>query len=89
MKQITIYITHNCAYCNAVKMYLKQNGFKYTEFDVSRDLKKRIEIAKLTGQSSVPVIIIDNKIVIGFNIKQLNKLLGLQDFTGKQNRKIL
>ncbi|OSS42858.1 Glutaredoxin [Desulfurella amilsii] len=89
MKQVTIYTTHNCAYCNAVKMYLKQKGVKYTEFDISRDLKKQLEVAKLTGQSSIPVVIIGNKVITGFDIQQLNKLLGLQDFTGKKNRKIL
>jgi glutaredoxin len=70
-------------------MYLKQKGVKYTEFDISRDLKKQLEVAKLTGQSSIPVVIIGNKVITGFDIQQLNKLLGLQDFTGKKNRKIL
>ena len=51
----------------------------YKEFDVSRDSAAADEMVKLTGQFGVPVIIIDNKPVVGFNRERIRELLAAGD----------
>ena len=55
----------------------------YKEFDVSRDSAAADEMVKLTGQFGVPVIIIDNKPVVGFNRERIRELLASGDAVQK------
>jgi len=59
------------------KEYFDANGVTYESFDVSVDSNKRAEMMEKTGQLGVPVIEIEDKIVIGFNKPKLAELLGL------------
>ena len=59
------------------KEYFKKNNIEYTEYDVAVDMAKRQELIDKTHQMGVPVIIIDGKIVIGFDRGKINQLLGL------------
>ncbi|HRH27134.1 MAG TPA: glutaredoxin family protein [Parcubacteria group bacterium] len=77
MKKVTIYSTPTCHFCNMAKEYFDANGVTYESFDVSVDSNKRAEMMEKTGQLGVPVIEIEDKIVIGFNKPKLAELLGL------------
>ena len=58
-----------------VKEYLSQKGIAYTDHDLSKDLSKAREMVEKTGQMGVPVIIIDENIVVGFNRARIDELL--------------
>ena len=58
-----------------VKEYLSQKGVDYTDHDLSKDPNKAREMVAKTGQMGVPVIIIDENIVIGFNKARIDELL--------------
>ena len=58
-----------------VKEYLSKKGINYTEHDLSKDISKAREMVEKTGQMGVPVIIIDENIVIGFNRGKIDELL--------------
>lgn len=58
-----------------VKEYLSQKGINYTEHDLSKDVSKAREMVEKTGQMGVPVVIIDENIVIGFNKARIDELL--------------
>ncbi len=75
---ITIYSTPICPYCVQLKNYLKEQCFKYTDIDVSRDHKKAEEMIEKSGQMGVPVADIDGQIVIGFNKEKVKKLLSIK-----------
>jgi glutaredoxin 3 len=45
------------------------------DYDVASDSEKLREMAQKSGQMGVPVIIIDNELIIGFNKSKLDKLL--------------
>lgn len=77
MKNVTIYSTPTCHYCNMAKEYFDANGVKYQTFDVSQDQEKRKEMMEKSGQLGVPVILIDEDVVVGFNKPKLTRLLGL------------
>jgi len=57
------------------KEYLSQKGIAYTEHDLSKDPGKAREMVEKTGQMGVPVLIIDENIVIGFNKARIDELL--------------
>jgi glutaredoxin 3 len=77
MANIKIYSTPTCPYCTMAKDFLKKHNISYEDFDVARDAEKREEMMSKTGQMGVPVIDIDNEIIIGFDEKKISKLLGL------------
>ena len=72
---VKIYTTPICGYCNMAKKYLSERGIHYIEHDVSRDRQAADEMAKLTGQMGVPVIVVDGQVVVGFDRQKLEQLL--------------
>lgn len=49
------------------KDFFKQRGVDYAEVDVFKDIKAREEMIKLSGQMGVPVIVIGDNVITGFN----------------------
>lgn len=76
-KTVTIYSTPVCHFCHAAKDFFKENNVKFTEFDVASDLEKRKEMVDMTNQMGVPVIRIDDDIIIGFDEAKIRELLAL------------
>ena len=74
-KKVVIYSTPTCPYCKRAKEYLSRKGISYTDINVAQDKEKAKEMTQKSGQMSVPVIIIDDEIVAGFNQVLLDKLL--------------
>ena len=74
-KQVVIYSTPTCPYCKRAKEYLSRKGIPYVEHNVAADKEKAKEMIQKSGQMSVPVIIIDGEIIVGFNQTKLDKLL--------------
>jgi len=58
-----------------MKEYLSKKGISYTEHDVAKDRDKAKEMVEKSRQMGVPVVIIDDEIVVGFNQSALDKLL--------------
>lgn len=77
MSTVTIYSTPVCHFCHAAKDFFKENNVEYTEHDVAADLEKRSEMIDMTGQMGVPVIRIDDDVIIGFDEAKLRELLSL------------
>ena len=61
------------------KDYFTSKGVVYEDFDVSTNLEKRKEMVDKSGQMGVPVILIDDKLVVGFNKPKINELLGIKE----------
>ncbi len=74
-KTVVVYSTNTWPWCTRAKEYLSQKGIKYTEYNVSADRDKAKEMIQKSGQMGVPVITVDDKVVVGFNQPQLDKLL--------------
>jgi glutaredoxin-like YruB-family protein len=75
MNKIKIYTTPNCGYCRMVKDYFKIKEIQYEEYDVSVDRTKAEEMVAKSGQMGVPVIEINDSIVIGFQKKIIDNLI--------------
>jgi glutaredoxin 3 len=74
-KQVVIYSTPTCPYCKRAKDYLTRKGISYLEHNVALDRDAAKEMVKKSGQLGVPVILIDDEVIIGFNQAQLDKIL--------------
>lgn len=74
--EVKIYTTPTCGYCQMAKKYLTERGIKFIEHDVSVDQTAADEMVRLSGQMGVPVIVVDGKIVLGFDRPKLEQLLG-------------
>ena len=77
MKNVTIYTTPTCHFCQMAKEYFDANNVKYETIDVASNAEKRKEMMEKSGQLGVPVILIDDQVVIGYNKPKLTSLLGL------------
>jgi len=73
---IKVYSTPACPWCNVAKDFFKSHNIDFQDIDVSIDEKAAQEIMEKSGQMGVPVIEIDDKIVIGFNKPVLEEILG-------------
>jgi len=76
--KIVIFTTPTCSYCNVAKRYFKEKRIKYTEVDVSKDLRAAADMKRRTGQQGVPVIMIANKPIVGFDKNKINNLLNIK-----------
>lgn len=75
MKKVTIYTTPSCHYCNLAKQYFQDNEIEYTEYDVTTDMDRQREMIEKSGQMGVPVIMVDEELIVGFNQPKLAELL--------------
>ena len=75
--KVAMYSTPTCSYCRLAKAYLNQNRVRYTEIDVSRDQRAAADMVRRSGQSAVPVILIDNRPIVGFDKRKIGRMLGL------------
>lgn len=73
--RVTVYSTPTCPYCTKVKQYLDSKNISYSEVDVAADPSAAQELVSRTGQQGVPQTEIDGSYVIGFNTKEIDRLL--------------
>jgi glutaredoxin 3 len=72
---ITVYSTPSCGYCRKAKAYFRNLRIPFIEYDVSRDQRKAEEMVRKSGQMGVPVIDIRGKIIVGFNVNEIERAL--------------
>lgn len=74
---VQVYSTPSCPWCTRVKEYFEENNIDYVDYDVSVDTEKAIEMIHKSGQRGVPVVNIQENIVVGFDKEKIDKLLNL------------
>ncbi len=77
MNKVIIYSTPSCHFCHMAKDFFKEKNVEFEDFDVASDQEKRKEMITKSGQMGVPVIIIGDKIIVGFNKPKIIELLGI------------
>jgi len=81
MTKITVYSTKNCPYCRMAKAFLEKYGVPYESIDVGTDEAAAEKMIELSGQRGVPVITVDNEVIVGFDAPRLNELFGESEAT--------
>jgi len=72
---VTIYTTPSCGYCKVAKDYFRTQHVPFTECNVASDQRKADEMVRKSGQTAVPVIDVNGKIIVGFNRSEIDKAL--------------
>ncbi|OHD55715.1 MAG: NrdH-redoxin [Spirochaetes bacterium GWF1_51_8] len=76
---VVLFSTPSCSWCRHAKNYFNQKRIRFREFDVSKDEAARNDMIKASGQTGVPVILIDRKPVVGFDLNKIERLLGIRN----------
>ncbi|MBI5190320.1 MAG: glutaredoxin family protein [Nitrospirae bacterium] len=76
--RVLVFTTPTCGYCTKAKSYLKRNGIKFREIDISRDPDGARDVKRMTGGTSVPVIMVGPRVVKGFDKAKLDSYLDIR-----------
>lgn len=67
MNNVVIYTTTYCPYCRAAKALLDGRGVKYEEIDLTLDPTAKRTIMEKMGWRTVPIILINEKLIGGYD----------------------
>ncbi len=75
-KQVTIFTTNTCGYCQMVKKYLGAKGVTYDEVNLDHQPSRQDEALKLSGALTVPVTVVtkeddSQEVIVGYNLARL------------------
>jgi len=76
--KVKIYSTSMCFWCVKAKDFLKEHKIDFEDIDVSSNHVAAKEMIKKSKQTGVPVIEIDDKIIVGFDQEKIKKLLNIK-----------
>ena len=76
MPKVKIYFSQILCPCYIMaKNYFKKSKVDFVEIDASKDKSALYEMVKKSGQIYIAVIEIYGKIIVGFNPKEIDRLL--------------
>ena len=78
MPKVRVFSTPFCPYCVTLKEFLKANKIEFDEFDVAQDEKARDDMIAKSKQMGVPVVEIDDQMIIGFDRQKISELLNIK-----------
>lgn len=61
-------------FCGLVKEYLSQKQIQFDELDITKDPSAILELKKL-GFMTTPVTVIEDKVIVGFDVPKLDEAL--------------
>jgi len=73
--EVILYATDWCGYCRMAREFFSANGIRYTERDIEKSSLALSEHKKLGGRG-VPLIVVGDELVGGYNEPALQRLLG-------------
>lgn len=77
--KVVVFSTPTCSHCNNLKRYLKEKNIKFKDIDISRDIAAAKDMQTRTnGNTGVPVVLINNRPIIGFDKNKINSLLNIK-----------
>jgi glutaredoxin 3 len=76
VKNITIFTTNTCGYCQMVKKYLGAKGMEYEEVNLDEQPQRQAEALSLSGALTVPVTVVtkqddSHEVIVGYNLARL------------------
>ncbi|MBS1266745.1 MAG: putative Thioredoxin [Candidatus Woesearchaeota archaeon] len=77
MAKVKVFSTPTCPWCTKAKDYFKEKKIEFEAKNVAEDLEARKEMVEKSGQMGVPVIMIDDEVIVGFNKSKIDQLLKL------------
>lgn len=75
MAEVKLYSTPTCPYCRMAKDFLEKEKVPFTVADVSEDERAAREMVEKSGQMGVPVMEVENTVIVGFDRGAYRKAL--------------
>jgi len=72
---VTVYSTPTCPYCHQAKQYLNSRQVPFTDRNVAADSGAAEEMVRRSGQRGVPVLVIDDTVIVGFDRPRIDAAL--------------
>lgn len=72
---VTLYSTPSCSYCRLAKDWLRQRNIRFDEYNVAADPRRAEEMVRKSGQMGVPVLDVNGRIILGFNVAEMERAL--------------
>ena len=73
--KVIVYTTPTCPYCRQAKQYLSSMGVPFVEKNVAADHAAAREMVQRSGQNAVPVLAIEDEVIIGFDRPRIDRAL--------------
>ena len=70
-----MYTIPDCETCENVAIYLRSRDIPFSEKDVSNDPEMQKELTEISGKLSVPVTVIGEEVVTGYNREKIGDIL--------------
>ena len=74
-KSVVMYSTSWCGFCRKARKYMAKNKIPFKDYDIEKSEKGRLDYKKLNGRG-VPILLIGDKRMNGFNVGQFKALYG-------------
>lgn len=65
MKDIHLYTWRDCPYSKKAKQMLQEQGYAFTDHDITDRPKVKEQLTEITGQTSVPYVFIGDDLIGG------------------------
>ena len=75
---VILFTTPTCSFCTTAKRYLREKQIRFKEIDVSKDQKAALDMQRKSGTTGVPVILVNNRPIVGFDKPKINRLLNIK-----------
>lgn len=72
-KQVVMYATSWCPYCQQARNYFREQGIPYVEHDIEKDAEA-VRTYKAFGGKGIPVIFVGQRRMNGFSVAGFNKI---------------
>jgi len=77
--KVKVYSTPTCPWCHRAKEFLDEIGVEYEDINVAENQEAAQEMVEKSGQRGVPVIMIGDDIIVGFNPDAIKKALNMEE----------
>ncbi len=77
-KFVRIYTSEDCKYCDQAKAFFEKNNVRFEEIKLEDD-PSFSEYSEKYGKLGIPVIEIEDRIIVGFNKALLKKILKIRE----------
>lgn len=76
-ESVKIYTIPTCSDCTFAKRYFTENDIPYVDYNCESDIKYAEEVFQLTGMQTVPTIVINGEVFVGFaeNLPAIREIL--------------
>ncbi|MDO8556608.1 MAG: glutaredoxin family protein [Nanoarchaeota archaeon] len=78
MSEVKLYVRAGEPYCDMIRNLLQFHKVDFQMIEVSVSQERQQELLNVSGQSNVPVLVVNDRVYVGFDFDLLKSVLGLK-----------